>query len=607
MKKFLKIIKYMRPHWPQIAISLTFNLISIFFSLFSLTMIIPFLKVLFEKQQTIVHPPAFQFTAASIQQNFYYLIGNFVETRGKASALIFVAIMIVILTLLKNLFLYLGYFFLAPARNNIVRDIRNTIFNKVLTLPIGFFSNERKGDIISRITNDVNEVEASIIRSLDLVFREPVTIIVYAAALIFISPQLTVFVLILLPLSGIVIGNIGRSLRKTSFRGQRKMGSILSIVEETLGGLRVIKAFNAENKVNEKFKTENSLYTKLMIKMWRRRDLASPLSEFLGVAVMASVIIYGGSLVLGSSKHLTSEAFIGYLAVFSQIINPAKSFTNAYYNVLKGMASADRIEAIIGAEITIKDKENAKPIKSFKHSIEYRDVCFMYEKDNVLKDINLKIEKGKTVALVGQSGSGKTTLADLLPRLWDIEEGDILIDDISIKDLKIKDLRNLMGNVNQDPILFNDTFFNNIAFGVNDATIEDVINAAKVANAHEFIMSTRKGYDANIGDRGGKLSGGQRQRISIARAVLKNPPIMILDEATSALDTESERLVQEALINLMKNRTTLVIAHRLSTVIHADEICVIHEGRIVERGRHNTLLQLNGYYKKLHDLQMFAA
>ncbi|NMB73450.1 MAG: ABC transporter ATP-binding protein, partial [Bacteroidales bacterium] len=542
----------------------------------------------------------------AIAHNFNYLISHVILTRGKVSALVFVSLVILTFIFLKNMFQYLSVYFLAPVRTGVVKDIRNAIFSKIIDLPLGYYSGERKGDIISRITTDVNEIEASIIRSLDLFFREPVMIIVYLGSLIYMSPGLTLFVLILLPISGLIIGRIGRTLRRNSARVQKSMGSLLSIIEEAIGGLRIIKAFNAEEKTNEKFFQTNDHYTRLMIKNWRRRDLASPLSEFLGVAILILVMWYGGTLVLGQKSELSSAEFITYIGIFSQIINPAKQFTNAYYSVVKGMASVDRVNYILDTKSTIVEKNNALSLKEFKEAIVYQDVSFRYNTAYVLRNINLTIEKGKTIAIVGQSGSGKSTLVDLLPRFYDVTEGDILIDGNSVKDYKIQDLRNLIGYVNQDPILFNDTFFNNIAFGVDHATEEEVINAAMVANAHEFIMSSPEGYQTFVGDRGGNLSGGQRQRISIARAVLKNPPILILDEATSSLDSESERLVQDALFRLMKNRTSLVIAHRLSTVQHADEICVLHKGEIIERGKHEELLKRNGAYRRLYDIQMFV-
>ncbi|HQK36278.1 MAG TPA: ABC transporter ATP-binding protein [Bacteroidales bacterium] len=606
MKKYLSLLKYLKPYLPNVGVSLSFNLLSVFFSLFSLTMLIPVLQILFNQQPLVSEPVAFELNVKAIAHNFNYLISHVILTRGKVSALVFVSLVILTFIFLKNMFQYLSVYFLAPVRTGVVKDIRNAIFSKIIDLPLGYYSGERKGDIISRITTDVNEIEASIIRSLDLFFREPVMIIVYLGSLIYMSPGLTLFVLILLPISGLIIGRIGRTLRRNSARVQKSMGSLLSIIEEAIGGLRIIKAFNAEEKTNEKFFQTNDHYTRLMIKNWRRRDLASPLSEFLGVAILILVMWYGGTLVLGQKSELSSAEFITYIGIFSQIINPAKQFTNAYYSVVKGMASVDRVNYILDTKSTIVEKNNALSLKEFKEAIVYQDVSFRYNTAYVLRNINLTIEKGKTIAIVGQSGSGKSTLVDLLPRFYDVTEGDILIDGNSVKDYKIQDLRNLIGYVNQDPILFNDTFFNNIAFGVDHATEEEVINAAMVANAHEFIMSSPEGYQTFVGDRGGNLSGGQRQRISIARAVLKNPPILILDEATSSLDSESERLVQDALFRLMKNRTSLVIAHRLSTVQHADEICVLHKGEIIERGKHEELLKRNGAYRRLYDIQMFV-
>jgi ATP-binding cassette, subfamily B, bacterial MsbA len=605
MKNFYKLFRYVKPYWVKVIISLSFNAASAIFSVSSIAMIIPFLGILFDNQPIVPVRPEFEFSINTIRDIFNYEVNEIIVEKGRISAVVFVSIIIVILSFFKNGLHYTGSYILAPVRNGIVKDIRNALFDKILKLHMGFFSDEKKGDVMSKMTTDVNEVEQSVIRSLDFFFREPILIIVYLSILFSMSVNLTLFVILLLPLSGIFIGRIGRSLRKTSVKIQESMGYLMSIMEESLGGLRIIKAFNAEDNVQTKFRKENNNYVRLMVNMWRRRYLASPLSEFLGTVVLIFVMWYGVSLVFKDNSTLSSQAFIGYLAIFSQIINPSKAITNAYYGVLRGMAAADRIDMIMAAENKIVEVPDAKPIEKFIEAIEYRSVYFKYTHEDVLKNVNLTIPKGKTIALVGQSGSGKSTIADLLPRFYDVIAGEILIDGINIKTYKIKDLRNLIGNVNQDPILFNDTFYNNIAFGVERTTEQAVIEAAKVANAHEFIENTPEGYHTNIGDRGSKLSGGQRQRVSIARAVLKNPPIMILDEATSALDTESERLVQDALTNLMKNRTTLVIAHRLSTVQHADEICVVHDGEIVERGKHHELLEKKGVYKKLHDLQMF--
>ncbi len=604
MKKFYKVFKFIFPYKWQAASSIFSNLLGAFFGLFSIAMLIPFLGILFETSPLVETRPEFTtYDFSYIKDFFYYYVSQLIIDNGKSVALLFIVGLVAATSLLKNLFAYLALWFLAPIRLGVVRDIRNELYNKVLELPLGYYSDEKKGDIISKMTTDVHEIEVSIIRSLEMFFKEPIIIIVYLIFLIAISPQLTLFVLVLLPIAGGMIGRIGKSLRKTSFKGQRKMGTLLSIIEETLGGLRVIKAFNAESRMRKRFESINSFYSHLMIKMWRRRDLASPLSEFLGTVVVVMVLWFGARLVFEGTGKLSPESLIGYIAGFYMIINPAKSFSSAYFNVLKGMASADRFDTLLYASNPITDCCGSLVRSGFADSIEFKNVSFKYKDDYVLKNINLKINKGMTVALVGQSGSGKSTMVDLLPRFYDVVEGEILVDGVNVKDYSLRSLRNLMGNVNQEPILFNDTFYNNIAFGLDNPKDEDIISAAKIANAHEFIVATPNGYYSNIGDRGSKLSGGQRQRLSIARAIMKNPPIMILDEATSALDTESERLVQDAIENLMKNRTSLVIAHRLSTVKNADLICVLHEGEIVERGKHDELLEKDGIYTKLYSLQ----
>ncbi len=604
MNKFSKILQFITPYWFKAVLNVIFNILSSIFALSSVTLAIPFLGILFETQPLIESVGELDFSVESLTEHFYYFLGQVIISEGKKMALLYLSILIVAMSFLKTSLKYIATYYLSSVRNGVIKDIRNKIFAKSLILPLSYYSEEKKGDIIARMTNDVQEIEWSIIASLEMLFRDPITIIIYLIALLWMSPQLTLFVIILLPVSGFIIGQTGKSLKKTSLKGQKKMGVLLSIIEETLSGLRIIKAFNAEEKVNKRFTSINSFYTRIMIKMTRRRYLATPLSEFLGTIVMMAIMVYGGSMVL--NNDFSPQVLMGYLMMFYFIITPAKSFSTAYYSALKGMASVDRIDAILSADISIREKTYPKPIEKFSSSIEYKKVFFKYATNYVLKDINIKIEKGKTIALVGQSGSGKSTLVDLLPRFYDVTKGDILIDGFSIKDYKIIDLRSLMGNVNQEPILFNDSFFNNIAFGVNNATEQEVISAAKVANAHDFIMETKYGYYTSIGDRGGKLSGGQRQRISIARAVLKNPPILILDEATSSLDTESERLVQDALTKLMKDRTSIVIAHRLSTVKYADEIYVLHNGEIIEKGKHNVLITKKGMYKKLHELQVIS-
>jgi subfamily B ATP-binding cassette protein MsbA len=550
--------------------------------------------------------PELAMNIEALRANFYYYTGQLLDRYGDEAMLIYIGVAIVVLFFFRNLFRFLAMYFLAVIRNGVVRDLRNDLYLKVLILPLSFFNEKRKGDIIARMTTDVQEVEWSIMSSLEMAFRDPITIISYLVTLFFISPSLTVFVLILLPVSGFIIGRIGKSLKRTSDKGQQRMGILLSMIEETISGLRIIKAFNAIDFADNRFKKSNADYNKLMIKLYRKRDLASPLSEFLSACVVTIVLWYGGKLVFTPGNYLDAAAFLVYLGIFSQIMPPAKAITQAYYNIQKGAASVDRIETVLQEPEVIEEKPDALEKMEFSTAIEYRDVSFAYLDEPVLKNIRLTIPKGKSIALVGPSGGGKSTLVDLLPRFYDCSRGGIFIDGIDIRDIIIHNVRGLMGIVSQETILFNDTVFNNIAFGLENVSEQAVIDAAKVANAHEFIEKMPEGYYTNIGDRGTKLSGGQRQRISIARAVLRNPPILILDEATSALDTESERLVQQALENLMRNRTSIVIAHRLSTIKFADEIIVLQSGELVERGTHTDLLEKNGIYKKLYDLQVFV-
>lgn len=606
MREFIKIaLQYVKPYKYDVILNISLFIFSAIFSLFSLALLIPFLGMLFDSNELITIKPEITFSIEAVKNYFYYFVSNIIIAKGKIQALTMICVFILAMIFFKNLFLFFGNFFMANIRNGIIRDIRDKVYNKTLKLPLGYFSEEKKGDIISRMTSDVQEFEWSAMSSIEMLFQHPIQILVYLISLIFISPSLTLFIFVLLPIMGFIIGRVGKSLKKKSVEYRERMGLLLSIMEETLSGLRIIKAFAAEKKVKEKFNTENNIYTKIAVKIYRREYLASPLSEFLGVLALLIVIYYGASQVLGETSSLSPDVFIGYIAIFSQIIQPAKQITTSYYRILKGLAAIDRINHVLDADESIKDVDNPINVDDFNNKIEFKNVSFKYAEAEVLKNINITVEKGKSLALVGQSGSGKSTLVDLIPRFYDIQNGEILIDNNNIKNIKIHNLRSLMGNVNQESILFNDTIFNNIAFGVEKASQDEVIAAAKVANAHDFILETENGYQTNIGDRGSKLSGGQRQRLSIARAVLKNPPILILDEATSALDTESERLVQDALTNLMKNRTSIVIAHRLSTIKHADEICVLNEGEIVERGSHDELITKNGVYKKLHDLQMF--
>ncbi len=604
MKDVIIVLKYAIKYWQNAVINLFLNIFSVFFALFSFTLLIPFLQILFEKKSIVYEPVAYSFSVDALKNNLFYYLSEIIENDGKLNALIVVSILMIVASLLKNVFRYFASFVMAPVMSGTIKDFQRKILHKILELPISFFTNERKGDIMSRSSNDITEIKDTVTNTLEVVARDPVTIIIFLLYLIYFSASLTLFVFIFIPVIGILIGLIGKSLKKKSMAAQKKTGQILSVIEETLGGLRIIKAFTAESKVNNKYGILTNDHFKIMKGVIRRNSLSNPLSEFFGTFITVGIVLFGGNLIIGQQSTLTGEEFITYIVIFSQILTPAKSISRAYYSIKKGAASIERVNEILDAENNIIEIEDPIEIFEFNDNIELKNVSFKYEDTYVLKNINLKIEKGKTVALVGQSGSGKSTLVDLLPRLYDIEEGELLIDGINVKQLKIKNLRGLMGNVNQDPVLFNDTIENNIAFGVEELIEEEIINASKIANAHNFISETENNYKTNIGDRGTKLSGGQRQRISIARAILKNPPILILDEATSALDTESERLVQDALEKLMKNRTSIVIAHRLSTVKNVDEICVLRKGEIIEKGNHTQLIQKNGAYKKLYDLQM---
>jgi len=569
-------------------------------------MAIPFLGILFETQKKVYNPPALSINATAIKDNFYALISSIIDEKGKVEALLFICILVLVTFFFRNLFRYLSLYFLTPIRNGVVHNLRMDLHRKIISLPIPFFTEKRKGDLTARLTSDLVEIEWSIMSSLEMIFKDPLSIIIYLATLIFISPQLTMFVIILFPITGLIIGFIGKSLRKSSDKGQAKMGSLLSVIDENISGLRIIKAFNAEAHINSNFEKESTSYKGIMSSLLRKKDLSSPMSEFLSTIVLVVVMWFGGQLVLGTNSALSAEEFIGYILIFSQIIPPAKTLTTSYYYIQKGSASAKRVYEILDAENEITDVENPKQIKLLNNQIEFKNLSFSYEKQEILKNINFTIGKGKMIALVGQSGGGKSTLADLLARFYDINQGEILIDNNNIKEIALHDLRALMGIVSQESILFNDTIFNNIRLGKITASEQEIIEAAKIANAHDFILETENGYSTNIGDRGNKLSGGQKQRLSIARAILKNPEILILDEATSALDTESERLVQDALDKLMYSRTSLVIAHRLSTIQNADEILVLDKGCIIERGTHQQLMAQNGHYKKLSDLQSFA-
>jgi len=607
MKEFLQVLRrFVLPYKKYVVWSVVFNILSALLNIFSFAALIPILQILFKTGDSVNVTTLMDWSDGSMKDvavnNIYYYINEMIADAGSTTTLLFIGLFLIVATLLKTLAYFLSSASVVPIRTGVVRDMRNQLYNKIIQLPLGFFTEERKGDIIARMTGDVQEVETSIMSSLDLLFKNPILIISYFTTLIVISWELTLFSIVIIPLIGWFMGWIGRKLKAQSVKAQALWSDTMSVVDETLGGLRIIKAFCAEDKMRDKFNKINSTYRHDIMWVNIRQNLGHPLSEFLGTCMIVVVLWFGGVLVL-NNQTLSGPTFIYYMVILYSIINPLKEVSKVGYNIPKGLASMERIDKILLAENTIQEPEKPKHIASFEHQIEFRNVSFRYGEQWVLKGINLVIPKGKTIAIVGQSGSGKSTLVDLIPRYYDVQEGEVLIDGINVKDLGIHDLRQLIGNVNQEAILFNDTFTNNITFGVENATHEDVVQAAKTANAYDFIMQSEHQFDTNIGDRGGRLSGGQRQRVSIARAILKNPPILILDEATSALDTESERLVQDALERLMKTRTTVAIAHRLSTIKNADEICVLHEGQIVERGTHEELLSINGYYKKLNEMQ----
>jgi subfamily B ATP-binding cassette protein MsbA len=603
MHFFLKILKYIKPYSAYVCFNILSNILSVLFSLFSITMVIPFLGILFGTQEKVSQAQVLAFNASSIKDNFYYIISKTINSKGETEALMFICILVLAMFFFKNLFRYLALFFLTPIRNGIIHDIRMDLQKKIISLPLSFIGTKRRGDLTSRMTSDLVEIEWSIMGTLEMIFKDPINILVFLTTLIFISPSLTVFVIILFPLAGILIGYIGKNLKSSSKKGQDKLAFIMSIIDENIFGIRIIKSFNAEKFINSKFKKTSEEYKKIMTGVLRRKDLSSPMSELLSTIVMVIVMWFGGQLVLAETATLSPQEFIGYILIFSQIIPPVKSLTTSYYYIQKGSAAAERVYEILNTENTIKNINNPKIIFKISDTISFNIKSFKYENNDILKNINFNINKGEKIALVGQSGGGKSTITDLLARFYDVNDGQITIDGINIKDIELKNLRSLMGIVSQESILFNDTIFNNIKIGNLEATEKDIITAAKAAYAHDFILNCEDGYNTNIGNSGEKLSGGEKQRISIARAILKNPQILILDEATSSLDSESEKLVQNALTNLMQSRTTLVIAHRLSTIENANSIIVLNNGVITEKGSHKELIDKNGDYKKLYNLQ----